>query len=164
MGLLFALSICFSYIESLMVIPGLPPGIRLGLSNIITMYGLFFLGGRSAYTLAIMKACFVMLTRGLIAGLLSASGGIFSVTAMALLLLVRKNTFGYPALSVVGAVFHNIGQLLVARVITNVFLFYYIPVLLVSGVVVGTVTGLVFRLVLPHIPAVYKDKRLRHPS
>ena len=44
MGLFFSLSLCFSLLESMVTIPGLPPGIKLGLSNLVTMYCLFFLG------------------------------------------------------------------------------------------------------------------------
>ena len=54
MGLLFAVAVVLSYIEGMVTIPGLPPGIKLGLSNIVTMYCVFFLGVPSAYTLAIL--------------------------------------------------------------------------------------------------------------
>ena len=76
MGLLFALAMVFSYLESLVSIPGLLPGMRLGLSNLVTMYCLFFLGKSSGYTMAVLKAGFVVLTRGAVAGALSLSGGL----------------------------------------------------------------------------------------
>ena len=44
MGLLFAVAVVLSYIEGMVTIPGLPPGIKLGLSNIVTMYCVFFSG------------------------------------------------------------------------------------------------------------------------
>ena len=95
MGLLFALAMAFSYLESMLVIPGLLPGMRLGLSNLVTMYCLFFLGKRAGYTMAVMKAVFVVLTRGFVAGMLSLSGGIFSVTA-----IVLVDFFSNPLLSI----------------------------------------------------------------
>ena len=49
MGLLFALAMAFSYLESMLVIPGLLPGMRLGLSNLVTMYCLFFLGNQQTH-------------------------------------------------------------------------------------------------------------------
>lgn len=44
MGLMFALAMVLSYVESMITVPGLPPGVKLGLSNIVTMYCVFFLG------------------------------------------------------------------------------------------------------------------------
>ena len=65
MGLLFALAMALSFLEALLpALPMLPPGIRLGLSNIVTMYALFVLGPVSGYTIAVLKSLFVLLTRG----------------------------------------------------------------------------------------------------
>ena len=89
MGLLFALAMALSFLESLLpALPMLPPGIRLGLSNIVTMYALFALGPVSGYTIAVLKSLFVLLTRGAVAAAMSASGGIASVTVMLLLSLL----------------------------------------------------------------------------
>ena len=133
MGLLFALAMAFSYLESMIVIPGLLPGIRLGLSNLVTMYCLFFLGKTYGYTMAVMKSVFVSLTRGMVAGALSLCGGLFSVSAILLVDYLSRHTLHYMTLSVIGAVFHNIGQMILARYLTNVFLYYYIPVLLIAA-------------------------------
>ena len=158
MGLLFALAMAFSYLESMLVIPGLLPGMRLGLSNLVTMYCLFFLGNRAGYTMAVMKAVFVVLTRGFVAGMLSLSGGIFSVTAIVLVDFLSKHSLHYITLSVIGAIFHNIGQLILARYLTSVFLYYYIPVLLVTGLVVGIITGKLFVWIIPYIPKRYRTQ------
>lgn len=158
MGLLFALAMVFSYLESLVTIPGLLPGMRLGLSNLVTMYCLFFLGKGSGYTMAVLKAGFVTLTRGAVAGALSLSGGLLSVTAIVLLDYFSKHSLHYVTLSVVGAVFHNIGQLVMARFLTNVFLYYYIPVLLLTGLAVGVMTGKLFEWIIPYLPERYRTK------
>ena len=162
MGLLFALAIAFSYLESMLVIPGLLPGMRLGLSNLVTMYCLFFLGKHAGYTMAVMKAVFVVLTRGFVAGMLSLSGGIFSVTAIVLVDFLSKHSLHYITLSVIGAIFHNIGQLILARYLTSVFLYYYIPVLLVTGLVVGIITGKLFVWIIPYIPKRYRTQLREH--
>ena len=156
MGLLFALAMAFSYLESMLVIPGLLPGMRLGLST------LFFLGKRAGYTMAVMKAVFVVLTRGFVAGMLSLSGGIFSVTAIVLVDFLSKHSLHYITLSVIGAIFHNIGQLILARYLTSVFLYYYIPVLLVTGLVVGIITGKLFVWIIPYIPKRYRTQLREH--
>lgn len=161
MGLLFALAMVFSYLESLVSIPGLLPGMRLGLSNLVTMYCLFFLGKSSGYTMAVLKAGFVVLTRGAVAGALSLSGGLLSVTAIVLLDCLSKHSLHYVTLSAAGAVFHNIGQLVVARFLTSVFLYYYIPVLLLTGLAVGIMTGKLFIWIIPYLPERYRIKLRR---
>ena len=60
-GLLFALAMALSFIEGTLVIPGLAPGMKLGLANIVVMYALFFMGARQALYLDLLKALFVFL-------------------------------------------------------------------------------------------------------
>ena len=136
MGLLFALAMALSFLESLLpALPMLPPGIRLGLSNIITMYALF-----------------VLLTRGAVAAAMSAAGGIVSVTAMLLLSRLPGVKKQYLLLSIFGGAAHNLGQLVAARfIISNLYVWYYLPVLLVAGIVMGAITGMVLRVILPYL-------------
>ncbi len=153
MGLLFALAMALSFLESLLpALPMLPPGIRLGLSNIVTMYALFVLGPVSGYTIAVLKALFVLLTRGAVAAAMSAAGGIFSVTVMLLLSLLPGIKKQYLLLSVFGGAAHNIGQLVMARfIINNQYVWYYFPVLLAAGLLMGAITGMALRVVLPYL-------------
>ena len=153
MGLLFALAMALSFLESLLpALPMLPPGIRLGLSNIVTMYALFVLGPVSGYTIAVLKALFVLLTRGAVAAAMSAAGGVFSVRVMLLLSLLPGIKEQYLLLSVFGGAAHNIGQLVMARfIINNQYVWYYFPVLLVAGLLMGAITGMALRVVLPYL-------------
>lgn len=153
MGLLFALAMALSFLESLLpALPMLPPGIRLGLSNIVTMYALFVLGPVSGFTIAILKALFVLLTRGAVAAAMSAAGGAFSVTIMLLLSLLPGIKEQYLLLSVFGGAAHNIGQLVMARfIINNQYVWYYFPVLLAAGLLMGAITGMALRVVLPYL-------------
>ena len=64
MGLMFAAAVTLSYLEGLVSVPGLPPGVKLGLSNIVSMYCVFFLGAKDGYTIAVLKAFSVFLMRG----------------------------------------------------------------------------------------------------
>lgn len=151
MGMFFALSMSFSFLESLIVIPGLPPGIKLGLSNLVTMYCLFFLGGKSAFSIVFLKSLFVFLVRGPVGATLSFSGGILSLSIMIIVDIVSRKKVSYTALSMFGAIFHNIGQLIAARFIINQFLLYYIPILLLSGVIMGILTGTMFSYLSPYL-------------
>ena len=81
-GLLFALAMALSFIEGTLVIPGLAPGMKLGLANIVVMYALFFMGARQALYLDLLKALFVFLVSGWTAGFLSLCGGLLSLLVM----------------------------------------------------------------------------------
>ena len=149
-GLLFALAMALSFVEGTLVIPGLMPGMKLGLANIVVMYALFFMGGKQALVLDLLKALFVFLVSGWTAGFLSLCGGLFSLLVMWVLyylLPVRPTWF---ILSVCGALAHNIGQLLGASVILSTAVsLYYAPVMLVLGLVMGMLTSVTLRAMLP---------------
>ena len=79
-ALMLALALVLSWLEQLIpVLPFLPPGVKLGLSNIAVMYCLFCLGLPTAALVAFLKALLVLLTRGVIAGLLSGAGAFCSL-------------------------------------------------------------------------------------
>lgn len=150
-GLFFAVALVLSIVESTLPPVPLPvPGVKFGLSNIAVMYALFFLTKGQAYTIAILKAIFVFMTRGIIAGILSLFGGILSLTVMLLLMVIFKDRISYLVISIFGAVAHNIGQFIAITIIyTGMNLWAYIPVLLVSGVAAGIVTATILRFILP---------------
>ena len=83
---------------------------------------------------------------------MSVSGGLFSVTVMLLLGLLPGIKKQYLLLSVFGGASHNIGQLIAARfIINNSYVWYYMPVLLAAGLLMGAVTGLALRVILPYL-------------
>ena len=149
-GLLFALAMALSFMEGTLTIPGLLPGMKLGLANIVVMYALFFMGPRQALVLDVLKALFVFLVSGFTAGLLSLCGGLLSLLVMWVLyylLPVRPTWF---ILSVCGALAHNIGQLLGAGVIISSSLsFDSAPVRLVLGLVMGALPAITLKALLP---------------
>lgn len=162
LGLLGAVAISLSYLEGFIIVPGLPPGVKLGLSNIATMYCVFFLGYKSAYFLTGIKALSVFLTRGVTGGFLSLLGGMAAVTVM-LILMRPRFRLSYITVSVFGALAHNFGQLAGACLMTKTAMtFYYLPVLTVSGVAAGVVTGIILKTVLPALgkidPSYYKNE------
>ena len=134
-GLLFALAMALSFIEGTLVIPGLAPGMKLGLANIVVMYALFFMGARQALYLDLLKALFVFLVSGWTAGFLSLCGGLLSLLVMWVLYYKLPFRPTWFILSVCGALSHNIGQLLGAGLIlSSAMSLYYAPVMLVLGV------------------------------
>ena len=144
MGLLFALAIALSWLESLVPLPG-APGVKLGLSNIVTLYCVTAIGPLSALALAALKAMFA-LTRSGVAAAMSAAGGLCSVCVM----LITSRHFSRVFCSICGGVSHNIAQLSVAALIMRSALsFYYLPVLIISGVIMGLITGSLLTTVEP---------------
>ena len=161
-ALLFALAMVLSVVEaSIMPIFALPPGVKLGLSNIVVMYCMVYMGYACAAELTILKGLFAFFTRGATAGFLAAMGGFFSITIMFILSKIFKDKINYYTLSIFGALFHNIGQLSMAAWITGTAgVFSYLPVLLVAGVITGGVIGLLGGLVTDRIaPAVRGMRR-----
>lgn len=150
-GLMLAVIVVLTTAEhTLPPLPFVPPGVKLGLSNIVTMYCVFFISRASAVTLNVLKSLFVLLTRGWLAGALSLCGGLMSVGAVLLLLLFWKDKASYAAVSVTGACAHNLGQYAAVSVLLRANYFtYYLPVLLVSGIIMGLVTGTLLKVVLP---------------
>lgn len=153
MGLLLALALVLSLVESMLpALPLLPVGVKLGLSNIVTMFCLFSLDAKSAWWLAGLKSFFVLLTRGPIAAALSAAGGAASVLTM----LAGKRLGGTPlVLSINGAIAHNLGQLSMAAILLkSIHTFYYFPVMVFAGIGMGALTGILLRFVSPYLQSV----------
>lgn len=150
-GLLFAIALILSLVESMFpVIPVMVPGVKFGLSNIIVMYTIFFLGAKEAYLIAILKAMFVFFTRGFIASTLSLSGGMLSITCMLFFFILLEEKISIIGISVVGAVSHNIGQFIVVSIIyVGISLWFYLPVLLISGIITGLLTATLLKILLP---------------
>ena len=147
-GLLFALAIALSMMESAITpLLGLMPGIKLGLSNIVVMYALVFLGRGRALMLVVLKALFSLAFFGVTAGFLSLCGGVFSLLVMWAALKLHATHY---IMSTCGAVAHNIGQLVGAScILSSALALTYLPVLLVSGLVMGGVTAGSLSVLLP---------------
>lgn len=149
-GLLGALAIILSMLESVLPpIPVMPPGAKLGLSNLVTMYAAEMLGLVPTLFLALLKGLFAGVTRGITAFLMSLSGGLSSSLVMWALLRLKNRPFGYVGLGVAGALTHNAAQLLVAALLTTPAVWFYIPWLIIFGILTGTATGMALRILVP---------------
>ncbi len=147
-GLLAALAIAFSFLEGLLPpLPFLPPGAKLGLSNIVTMFAAGTTGIFSALIIAVVKAVFAFLTRGITAGVMSLAGGLLSTTVM--WLIFRKTKLSLSVIGVSGALSHNFAQLIIAFFLTRAAVFYYAPFMIIFGVITGLLTGAVLKISLP---------------
>ncbi len=132
-AMLLAVAIVLSFIEMLFPLPGY--GLKLGVSNIVIMYALIAMDGKTAFSIGVIKSLFVFLTRGMVSGILSASGFMLAFFVMLLLLKLFKGRVGYLLLSVLGAIGHNAGQLVVVALLYSpVVAFANIPFLGIASV------------------------------
>ncbi len=157
-GILAALAIGLNLLESLLpAISFLPPGAKLGISNIVIMFSATYFGIFEAIAIAVIKSAFVGITRGAIAFCMSIAGGILSAFVTSLIMKSKKNPFGYIGIGIIGAVCHNAGQLLVAlAVMGSTAVLYYAPYLLIFALITGAITGIILRVILPAIQKMEK--------
>ena len=159
-GLLTAMALILSYVEHM--IPPIvtsAPGIKLGLGNTVLLYSLYLMDVKSSIVLMVLKVSLTTLLFGNpMAGIYSLSGGVLSLAAMCL--ARRLKGMSILGVSVSGAVFHNVGQMLAATLtVSTRALMGYLPVLLVSAVITGIITGLVAKYVL--IALSHTDKGIK---
>ena len=136
-GVLTALALIFSYIEFLVPLPIAIPGIKL-----------YLLGEKYAFFINCTRIALAALLFGsLFSALYALAGGIVSFAAMAL--LKKTGIFSVCGVSMAGGVFHNLAQLTVAAfLVETAQVYYYFPVLLLSGMATGIGIGVLATLIL----------------
>ena len=151
MGMLTALAMILSFIESQIPAFVAIPGMKIGLANIAIVFALYTLGFRNALVVSLIRVVLSALLFGsVVSGLYSLAGALISLLGMAL--LKKTGFFGVLGVSVSGAVLHNLGQIAVAWLILKTgALVYYLPFLLFSAVVGGVVIGLVAAVVIERV-------------
>lgn len=151
LALLTAGAMILSYVESMLPSLGIP-GVKMGLANIAVIFALYRLGWKEALGISLVRVFMVSMLFGSMGALLySLAGAALSLGVMAL--LKHSDRFSETGVSVAGGVAHNAGQILVAiALLGNVRLVYYYPVLVLSGVAGGVLTGLTAAMLIKRIP------------
>ena len=149
-GVLVAGAVVIGYLESLIPSIGIP-GVKLGLANIVILITLFELGYKEAIFVNILRVVLVSLITGTILSmgfLMSLTGAVLSLGIMILFhLLVKK--FSIIGISVIGAVFHVIGQIIIAMIFLETpYVLYYLPIIGVTAIITGVLVGLGANLVI----------------
>ena len=128
------------------------PGIKLGLANIMTLVAMRLLDKKHAAVILLTRILLGSIFHGqLVSFLYSLSGGVLCFLALCLFdrFLSDRQIW---ALSVIGAIFHNIGQIAAAVVLMqSVQVLWYLPYLMISAVVSGSLTGLAAQLLIPRL-------------
>lgn len=148
-GLLTATAMLFGYVEMLLPMDFIAPGIKVGVANTVCLF-LVLKGKRLG---AFLVNCVRILLTALLFG--NALSLIFSITAGIISLLViclgeKVKGLGIAGISVLGSTAHNITQLAVATVTVGGGVWYYAPILVIAGVIAGLLTGALTGLILKH--------------
>lgn len=150
-GVFIALALVLSYLESLIPIFVAVPGVKLGIANIVTMIALYKLGAKSAITIGIGRSILSGILFGNLSVIIYSIAGV-TLSISIMIILKKTGIFSVVGVSVAGAVFHNVGQLIVAAfLIENMNIMYYMPILIISGAVAGIVVGLLTAYIIRSI-------------
>lgn len=163
-AMLCAVAVVLSVLESAIPMPVFfVPGCRLGLSNLAVIIAIFVIGVGGAFSVAVVKSMFILVTRGVTAGLMSFSGGILSLCVMIVLFYTAR--FGFVGVSVASAAAHNTAQLAAAALLmcdARVFSFLWLYLLL--SIVTGTLTGTAAGIIIPPLCKALKINNYGYPS
>lgn len=142
LGVFLALALILSYVESLIPFYFGIPGVKLGLTNLIVVVMLYLCGIKEAFGISMLRIILAgFLFGNMFSILYSAAGGLLSFLVM--YLLKRTKKLHVVSVSVAGGVSHNVGQLLIAAFVVESYnIFYYMPVLILAGVLTGFLIGI----------------------
>ena len=149
MALLTAAALILFTVEAQIPAPVPIPGVKLGLANIITVYAMFVLGPRDTLCILLVRVFLGSVFSGTMVAFGYALGG--GLTCYLVMLLLRRILTERQiwVCGVIGAVFHNIGQMAVALAIFQTLtVAVYLPLLMLSGIVTGLFTGLCAQLLV----------------
>ena len=151
LGISIAAAMVLSYVETLIPVPFAVPGIKLGLANLVALFLIMKLDWKWAGAVSLIRVLLTSLLFGNIASLAySLSGAVLSIAVMAILKKIKA--FSAVGISIAGAVFHNAGQILMAIIIMSTKeIVYWLPPLIVSGVVTGLAVGSVGAILIKKI-------------
>lgn len=144
LSLLVSIGLALSIIETMMPVPFVAPGAKLGLSNIVILITLVVFGFKEGLTVGILKSVVFTLATGSISSLFySLSGSILSLLLMYLIYTQFEKIFSLIGVSIFGAMAHNFGQVLVASfMMRNIRIFSYYPILMLTSLFTGYFVGL----------------------
>lgn len=141
-ALLVALAMVLSWLESLVPVSAAVPGMKLGLTNLVVIFALYRMRPADAAMISLVRVLLVSFTFGnAYAFAYSLAGAVLSLIIM--WGLKKSDRFSTVGVSIAGGVGHNLGQILVAALVLETDrIFFYLPVLMVSGIAAGVCIGL----------------------
>ncbi|HHZ03134.1 MAG TPA: Gx transporter family protein [Tissierellia bacterium] len=143
LSLLTAAALILSIIESMIPLPYIAPGAKLGLSNIVILSAVVVFGLRDALLIVILRSVlFMMIATNPITFIYSVSSGIVSTLVMYLGCKYLSSKLSLIGISVIGAMAHNATQVTVAAILFETLkLYYYLPILSLISIFTGCFVG-----------------------
>lgn len=157
LGLLTAIALTIFMIEAHIPAPVPIPGIKLGLSNIVTVFTVFAIGSWEGAAVLVCRVFLGAVFAGNFSTIFySGAGGLCAITVTILLKKILTGRQLWVAGSL-GAMAHSIGQMAAAIAITATpSLSVYLPILLLCSILTGLFTGLCAQLVLNRGEKIWK--------
>ena len=151
MAMTTAVAMILSFVESQIPAFVAVPGVKIGLANIAVVFALYRLGWKEAVAISLVRVVLVSMLFGSIASLFySIAGAVLSLTGMGL--LKKTGKFTEIMISVTGGILHNIGQIgMACLILETAALRYYLPFLLISGIIAGIVVGILSAVLVQRI-------------
>lgn len=153
-GLLVAQALVLHLFERMIPVPFIAPGARLGLANLINVIAIYTLDNKKdAFLVLFLRLTLATMFGGNLSSFMySAAGGILSFLAMISVKEVFKDKVSIIGVSAAGAIFHNIGQLLIASsIVKNIGVMLYLPVLSAMGIGTGIFIGITANYIVEHL-------------
>ncbi len=145
-GLLISIGLILHIVESLIPMSYIVPGAKIGLANIASLLGLVIFGFKIGFLILIFRIMLGSVLAGTFLSFnffMSLSGGGLGFVMMGLAFYLASDHFSLIGISVLGALFHNIGQIMTAMfIISNFGLLYYLPYLALLALPAGIGIGL----------------------
>ncbi len=147
-AIFITLSLILSYVDSLIPINIMVPGIKIGLANLIIIYSLYMLGIKEAIFISIIRVVISSILFGsILTFVYSLTGAIVSLLIMVILKSFTSLTV--ITTSIAGGVMHNMTQIIVAIILMNTKeIVYYLPILILTGVISGMMIGIFSTLLI----------------
>ncbi|SET35122.1 heptaprenyl diphosphate synthase [Natronincola peptidivorans] len=154
-GLLASVALVLGYFERFIPIAHGLPGVKLGLANTVLLYALYLMNTKSAFGLMLIKVVMSGILFAGVSGMIySFAGGLLSIVMM--IVMKKFVDTSIVGVSIIGAVFHNVGQLLVASMVVQTKgLLFYMPILLISAIITGVLTGVTAKHVFKGLSAAH---------
>ena len=147
LAFLVAVGILLQLLESFIGIFMIVPGYKIGLANIAGLFALYMYDEKSLAYVSLLRIILSSLMQGM---LFSLSGGILACIAM--ILAYRSKVFSIYGVSILGASFHNIGQVIaITWIYQQYFMQLFLPILLALSIVSGILIAVVCRKVLDRL-------------
>ncbi len=149
-SVLIALAMVMSYIEAMLPVSIGVYGVKLGLANVVVLLALYEYGFKAATFISLIRVFLVGILFGTgYSMLFSMAGGILSLLIMGILKKLKIGSI--IGVSIMGAVFHNMGQIIVAISLLNISVMYYLPILIISGIISGILVGMISGIVIKRV-------------